>query len=513
MKLKNKILILVTLIWILFLFISNIGLRYFLIYIEQVNKNIANDTIVLFSSFSMLFLLLILWLLNILFFYHNEFPLHYKTKSQQILTNYDSITSLPSNIIFNEILNKSINNAKRHDKILAILLINIDSFKKINAQLGYTESNRFIKELGKQFSHMLRGNDFLARVNNDEFIILLNDIQHIKFAGMVANKLLSTADKLIKMENKPFPINVNIGISIFPNDGESLEFLQKNANVAMQKAKYLGGNHYQYHTNEMDLQMREHIKFELELHNAINNQQFVLYYQPQLNLKSGKISRVEALIRWEHPQLGIIGPDTFIPLAEESGLILKIDEWVLNEACRMGKIWQSDNKNITIAVNLSAKQFHTETVIHMIENALKKCELDPQYLEVEITETAVLENVDTALEKLNRIHAMGIRICIDDFGSGYTSINYLRKFPIDTLKISQSFIKDIPHDANDAAITSSVISLGHNLGLAVVAEGVENNEQMNFLAKHHCDLVQGYYISFPLSAESVPMQFDSKPSA
>lgn len=424
------------------------------------------------------------------------------------LAHYDNLTSLPNRVFFNEILNKAINHAKRHEKILAILFIDLDRFKNINDALGHPTGDLVLKEMGNRFAGLLRAGDILARLGGDEFIILLNDIGHPKFAGPVAEKILQACAQPVKIDTHEFYITASIGICVYPNDGQSLENLQKYADMAMYKAKRSGGNIYQYYTLEMDIAAHEHIKLEAELRKAIQNNEFVLHYQPQLNLKDGTIKRVEALIRWEHPELGMISPAKFIPLAEETGLILPIGEWALREACRTGKAWQNEGFDpITIAVNISPKQFRHQDVAQVVTDALKDTGLQAKYLEVEITETAVMDNVDVAIERLNSINAMGVRISVDDFGTGYTSISYLKQFPVSVLKIDQHFIKGIPTNQNDLAITSAVIALGHNLGLEVVAEGVETDEQMQYLADHNCDFIQGYFLSRPLPANKITLQF------
>ncbi|TAK74780.1 MAG: GGDEF domain-containing protein, partial [Gammaproteobacteria bacterium] len=283
----------------------------------------------------------------------------------------------------------------------------------------------------------------------------------------------------------------------------------KNADMAMYKAKHSGGGTYQYYTQEMNVTAREHIKLEAELRKAIQNKEFVLHYQPQLDLKTGTIGRVEALIRWEHPELGMISPAKFIPLAEETGLIMPIGEWALYEACRTSKKWQEEGYDpITVAVNISPKQFRHQDVAQIVQDVLKETGLNAKCLEIEITETAVMDDVQLAISRLNSISAMGVQISVDDFGTGYTSISYLKQFPVSVLKIDQHFIKGIPNNQNDVAITSAVIALAHNLGLEVVAEGVETAEQMQYLADHKCDLIQGYFLSRPLPASKVILQFN-----
>ncbi len=424
------------------------------------------------------------------------------------LAHYDSLTSLPNRIFFNEMLNKTITHANRRSKMLAILFIDLDRFKNINDALGHPTGDLVLKEIANRFATVLRTGDILARLGGDEFIIVLNEIDHPKFASPVAEKLLKVCAEPVKISNHEFFITTSIGICIYPDDGVSLEDLQKNADMAMYKAKRAGGGIFHYFTKEMNTEAHEHIQLEAALRKAINNNEFVLYYQPKLNLADGMISGVEALIRWEHPEHGLISPAKFIPLAEETGLIMQIGEWALREACRANKSWQEQNYvPITVAVNLSPKQFRHQDIAQLVKTVLAETELDPKYLELEITETAVMDNVDLAVSKLNDIKNMGVKISVDDFGTGYTSISYLKQFPISVLKIDQNFIKGIPSNQNDIAITSAVIALAHSLGMKVVAEGVETAEQLQYLADHDCDMVQGYYLSRPVSESKIVSQF------
>lgn len=427
------------------------------------------------------------------------------------LAHYDSLTSLPNRVFFNELLNKAINHAKRHEQILAILIVDIDQFKSINDKHGKHVGNIVLKEFSQRFSGILRSGDVVARLGGDEFIVLLNDIENPNFAGPVAEKILLACKQAIKVEDHIIVCKASIGVSVFPNDGESLEELQKHADLALYKAKRVGGGIYQYYRHDMDIAAHEHIKLETSLRNAIQNKEFVLYYQPLLNLKTGTIKAVEALIRWEHPELGLLAPAKFIPFAEESGLIMKIGEWVIHEVCRTNKAWQNAGyEPLTTSVNVSPKQFYNQDVAQIIADALKETELDPSCLVVEITETVMMENIDLTIPILNKIKDMGVLICIDDYGIGYTSINYLKQFPVSILKIDQSFIKGIPYNQNDAAIVSSIISLGHNLGMKVIAEGVESTDQIRYLAELNCDLIQGYFLSRPLPEGKIILQFAKK---
>lgn len=424
------------------------------------------------------------------------------------LAHYDNLTSLPNRVFFNEMLTKTLSQAKRHKKSFAILFVDLDRFKNINDALGHPTGDLVLKEIATRFSTVLRAGDVLARLGGDEFIILLNDINHPKFASPVAEKILALCAEPIAVSSHEFFITTSIGICTYPDDGESLEDLLKNADMAMYKAKRSGGGIFHYYTHEMDLEAHEHIKLEASLRKALTNNEFVLYYQPKLNLKDGMITGVEALIRWENPEIGLVSPAKFIPLAEETGLIMQIGDWALREACKTNKSWQNQGyRPISMAVNLSAKQFRHQDIANVVSNILKETELDPQYLELEITETAVMDDVEKAITKLNDIQQMGVKISIDDFGTGYTSISYLKQFPVGVIKIDQSFIKGLPQSQNDCAITSAVIALAHSLDIKVVAEGVETPEQLEFLADQGCDMVQGYYLSRPLPENKIILQF------
>jgi diguanylate cyclase (GGDEF)-like protein len=423
------------------------------------------------------------------------------------LAHYDSLTGLPNRVFFNEILNKALNHSTRQHKMLAVLFIDLDRFKNINDEYGHPIGDQVLREIAVRFSSAIRAGDILSRLGGDEFIILLNDIAHPKFASPVAEKLLQACARPIIIAAHEFFLSASIGICVFPNDGTALEDLQRNADIAMYKAKRSGGGIFQYFTKDMDVQAHEHIQLEAALRKAIKENLFTLCYQPKINLLDGTITGVEALIRWEDPILGSISPAKFIPLAEETGLIMQIGEWALREACLANKRWQQQSyQPITVAVNLSPKQFRHQDISQLVASILQETGLAPEYLELEITETAVMDNVENAISKLNDIKKMGVAISLDDFGTGYTSISYLKQFPISIIKIDQSFVKGIPHNQNDKAITSAVIAMAHNLGLKVVAEGVETTEQLEYLAEHYCDMVQGYFLSRPLSEAKITTQ-------
>lgn len=392
--------------------------------------------------------------------------------------------TLNSRIFFNESLNKAMAHAKRRNQILAILSLNLDD---------HTSEDSLLKEIESKLSNILRADDILVRLD-DDFFILLNDIGKPKYASAVAQKLLNVC-------------KVNIGICVYPNDGDSLEVLLSNVNTALDAVKHNGGG-YQFYSKEMDVEGHEYIKLIEALRHASQNNELVLHYQPRHHIKLGHITGLETLLRWSHPQFGYVNPSVFIPLAEETNLIVSIGEWALYEACKMNKYWQNEGYgHITIGVNLSPKQFYHPDITNMISNVLKDTGLNPKYLEFEITESTVMNNIEIAADILNNIRSTGAQIVLDHFGVGATAISHLKQFPISAIKIDKSFIKGIPNNPNDIAITNAFIALTHNFGLEVVAEGVETAEQVQYLSAHDCDMVQGYFFSYPLPAQKIIQQF------
>jgi diguanylate cyclase (GGDEF)-like protein len=418
------------------------------------------------------------------------------------------LSSLPNSLFFNETLNKAINYAQRRNTLLAVLLVDISPVKLMTSPAGNSIAAPVIKEINDRLVNILRAEDILAKWESNEFIILLNDIGKAKFASSVANKILQACIQPLKTEIDELTLTANIGICIYPTEGNSLEDLLKNADIALSKAKNAGSGVYRFYSQTMDAEAAEYIHLEKSLRKAITNNEFTLYYQPKIHLKTGNINRLEALIRWVQPEIGIISPEKFLPVAEETGLINPLGEWALREACKMNKQWQNAGyEHMPIAVNLSPKQFYHPDIAQVIAAVLKNTELNPNYLELEITETAIMDNPTKAIDILADIKATGVQISIDHFGAGHFSISQLKQFPLTLLKIDQSFIKGVPNNPNDSAIITAIIALAHNLGLEVVAEGVETAEQVQYLSLQNCDMVQGYFLSQPLPAEQIALQF------
>jgi len=385
---------------------------------------------------------------------------------------------------FDEILNRVFLQAQRYHKNFALLFIAIDHDETVSDQL--------LDELNQRFNAALRAGDILVPLDKNKFAVLLTDLEQPLLSGSVAEKLLRAS---------AFPTTIAIGI--FPHDGKTLEELQQRTANTLSQIKNQGGNQYQFVTPQMTVEAQDLIHLQTALRQALQNNEFILYYQPKLDLKTKTLSGVEALIRWKHPVLGLIDPLQFIPSAEETNLILQIGEWVLREACRTNKQWQKDGyQALVVTVNLSPKQFYQPQLCKIVEEVLKETALDPCYLELEITEMTILNDTPQVNHILHSLKSLGLTLAIDDFGTGHTSISYLKNFPITTVKIDQSFIKPLPENKN-AAITRAIISLAHQLGIKVVAEGVETLEQLQSLAELQCDQVQGYFISQPLPASKM----------
>ncbi|VVC77191.1 Phytochrome-like protein cph2 [Aquicella siphonis] len=430
------------------------------------------------------------------------------------LAHYDSLTSLPNRIYFNQLLDHEISIAAQENGKFAVLFIDLDRFKNINDAFGHQVGDRVLNEVAKRMKAVLKEDDLLARLGGDEFIILLRAVTGRKMTDTCAENIIKVFSQPITVENHEFYLSASMGISIFPDDGDSLEILQRNADLAMYECKYAGGHGYSYFTRDMTSLANEKVQMEYAIRKALENKEFILYYQPKYHVSSGAMAGVEALIRWNHPELGVISPSRFIPLAEETGLVLQIGEWVLHEACRACRSWQMLGfEPVRVAVNLSARQFHQHDFAERVMRALDEAKLDAKYLELEITESAIMENIDGTAARLLEIQNMNVAISIDDFGTGYTSIGYLNKLPVSILKIDKEFIHGIPFNHSDNAIAAAVIALAHNLGLKVVAEGVESSEQLQWLSDHGCDMAQGYFLSKPLPEQQLIKEFANSGAA
>ena len=413
----------------------------------------------------------------------------------------DALTGLPNKMLLNLRINHDMSIANRKKEQLAILFLDFDHFKNINDSLGHAVGDQLLIEVSKRLKNLIREEDTLSRQGGDEFVLVLPNVT-AEGAAHVAKKLHQAIEQAIKVKENELVITASIGIAMFPEDGTDMETLFKCADAAMYLAKENGRNRYRFYTTEIQQHSARILSLENALRYAHMRGELSLHYQPQISLSDGKIIGAEALLRWTHPELGVISPSEFIPVAEESGQILLIGEWVLRNAAMRMKQWiDMGFPPMIVAVNLSAVQFHHEHLSSLVTTILDEVQLPPSYLELELTESVAAQNPLKAVQIMNILNAQGIRLSIDDFGTGYSSLSYLKRFKVYKLKIDQSFIRDIGVDAEDRAIVTTIITLGKSLGLKTIAEGVETKEQLDFLKENRCDEVQGYYFSKPLNVE------------
>ncbi len=418
------------------------------------------------------------------------------------LAHYDKLTGLPNRALFSQLLEQALAEAKYSKKQVAVLFIDLDRFKLINDSLSHDSGDMVLKQVARRLSEAQLKRNTIARFGGDEFVVLMRDCQIPTDAAEAAQRMLTAIAQPLLLEGQEYNLTASIGISAYPSDGENPQTILKNADIAMYRAKEHGKNNYQFYSSQMNLHSFERLVLERFLRHALDQDEFRVYYQPKVDLVSGCITGMEALLRWIHPAMGMISPTKFIPLAEETGLIVPIGAWVLKAASAQNKIWSAQGlPPLRVAVNLSARQFAQDDLHATILNVLEETGLAPELLELEITESVTMDNPEHAAALLRKLKALGIRLAIDDFGTGYSSLSYLKRFPIDNVKIDRSFIKDIPHDEDDVAITQAVIAMAHSLGLKVIAEGVESEEHVTFLRDHGCEQAQGYLFGAPMSAE------------
>ncbi|ANA39392.1 diguanylate cyclase [Geobacter anodireducens] len=417
--------------------------------------------------------------------------------------NHDPLTGLPNRNLLQDRLGQALAlESSRRRNPIGVMFLDLDNFKKINDTLGHTVGDMLLKAVANRLRNCVRGGDTVSRLGGDEYILILPNVKEMHDVTTVAKKLIGLFSTPFLLMGHELYITASIGIALFPSDGDTVDALLKNADAAMYHAKEQGKNNYQFYSEEMNTRVFERMALETSLHRAIRQQEFLLYYQPRVDLRTGRISGVEALVRWNHPEMGLVSPARFIPLAEETGLIVPIGEWVLRTACAQNKAWQEAGlPPLRMAVNLSARQFRQENLIQMVADVLAETGLDPRWLELELTESLLMERAEQSVSILRSLADMGIDIAVDDFGTGYSSLGYLKRFPITNLKIDQSFIRDIASDPDDAILVRTIITMAHGLGMKTVGEGVESLEQVDFLCRHGCEEVQGYYFSRPLTAE------------
>jgi diguanylate cyclase (GGDEF)-like protein len=431
------------------------------------------------------------------------------------LLQYDVLTELPNSTLLGDRLNQSLALSRRHDKQLAVMFLGLDRFKRINNALGHPVGDEMLKQVGRNLVATIRESDSVFRYGSDEFVVILADVRHPQQTKGIAEKLLNAIRVPQHIAGHDLSVTASLGISIYPDDGFDAIALIKKAETAMRNVKESGPNDFSFFIDEMNQRARDQQSIESGIRLALERNEFVLHYQPKLDLGSGQVVGAEALIRWQKPGHGLVYPSEFISVAEDSGLIVPLSKWVLAEACRQSCAWQAAGlPKICMSVNMSAIDFRQRDFIDGIEQTLKQTGLDPALLELEITEGVLMQNVESTVNALTRLKEMGVRLAIDDFGTGYSSLSYLRRFPIDVLKIDQSFIRGLSNDSSDAALVSAIISLGRSLKLTIIAEGVETLEQLDFLKAHRCEEGQGFYFSKAVEPDAFVRYLGSvKPSS
>jgi diguanylate cyclase (GGDEF)-like protein/PAS domain S-box-containing protein len=416
--------------------------------------------------------------------------------------NYDANTDLPNRFLLGKHLQQELERAKGNGWQVALLYLDLDRFKTINDTLGHRIGDQLLKAVAERIGHLVRDIDIIGRLSSDEFAIVLSDVGNQQNTGQVAKKILDAMNLPFQMEDQEVFITPSIGIALYPQDAGSHEDLIRNADTAMDHIKAQGGNGFHFYSADMNVTASQRLTMETQLRRALERNEFVLHYQPQISLHSGYIIGMEALLRWQHPERGLVSPGEFIPLLEETGLIVPVGDWVLRTACTQTRAWQIEGlPPLRAAVNLSARQFRQHDLAKSVNQALHDARLAPEHLELEVTESIMIQDLQTTITTLHQLHELGIQISIDDFGTGYSSLSYLKRLPISKIKIDQSFIREICTDPDDEAIANAVISLGHGLKMQVIAEGVETLEQLEHLRAQGCDEIQGYYFSRPLPAE------------
>lgn len=429
-----------------------------------------------------------------------------KLSEQRIehLATHDPLTQLPNRNLLQDRLQHAVVHAHRYNRLVAVMFLDLDRFKLINDSLGHTAGDQLLKIMAARLQGIVREGDTVARLGGDEFVVILEDLTNEEDATRVAEQILKEIPRPVSLNSHELSITTSVGISLYPKDGQAPDTLIKDADTAMYQAKELGGNHFSFFSREMNARVFERLLMENGLRRALEKGEFVLHYQPIVNLVSGRIIAVEALVRWQHPERGLVLPVEFISIAEETGQIVQIGYCVLRKACRQGRQWQAMGlPNVRMSVNLAVQQIASPALAGTIKDVLRETGFKPGLLEFEITETGLMQDVDRAIGTLRELSAMGVGLAIDDFGTGYSSLSYLKTLPIEALKIDRSFVGDLGIDENDAAIVNATIVLAHSMGLRVIAEGVQTKDQLAHLAQHQCDEVQGYYFSPPLAADEI----------
>jgi diguanylate cyclase (GGDEF)-like protein len=434
---------------------------------------------------------------------HLEELVEQRTAERDHLAYHEALTGLPNRILFRDHLTLAIAQARRHEQMLVVIFISIDRFKRLNDTLGHGMGDRMLCGVAERLARIGDEGDTVASCGGEEFALLVSGVSRTESAVRVAQKVQEALKSPFNFDGHELFITVSVGIGLYPYDGADAQTLLQNTGVALAGARQQGGDNYQFYRADMNDQSFKRLELENSLRRAVERDEFVVYYQPQINIKTSQIVGMEALVRWQHPELGLISPMEFIPLAEETGLIVPIGEWVLRTACAQNKAWQEARfAPLQVSVNFSPRQFQQPDLVEQVKRAVGDARLEPRYLGIELTESSIMKDAELTIKTLQQLKETGVQVSIDDFGTGYSSLSYLKRFPIDILKIDISFVRNSTTDPRDAAIIRAIITLAHSLNLKVIAEGVETQEQLRFLSSLRCDEVQGYLFGTPLPAEA-----------
>ena len=428
-----------------------------------------------------------------------------KEQDDKILhqAHFDNLTGLPNRFLSLDRLKQLLRKAERNNNLVAVLFLDLDDFKKVNDSLGHDTGDQLLIKAAQRLSHQLRAGDTVGRLGGDEFIVLLGGLKNPQEVQPVANNLLKQFRKAFNVDDREFILTLSIGVSIYPNDALNSSDLLQKADSAMYYSKNLGRNTYTYFTTQMNQNLTRKLALEEQIHNALERNEFSLQYQPKINIISGEIIGSEALLRWNNPVLGQVVPDEFIPVLEQTGLIIPVGLFVLTEALAQTRLWQQDKPEFTIAINLSPRQFRDPDLVRTVQQTVLKSTVPFDHIELEITEGVLMSGHAYTEQAILDLHKLGIHLAMDDFGTGYSSLSYLRKYPFDVIKIDRSFISDLITDKNDRALVTAIVSMAQGLNLKVVAEGVETLEQLNYMKEIYCDIAQGFYFSHPLSTKDM----------
>jgi diguanylate cyclase (GGDEF)-like protein len=416
--------------------------------------------------------------------------------------NFDWITDLPNRVLALDRLNNAVIGARRHDRKVGLLYIDLDYFKKVNDTLGHAAGDQLLRQAAQRIVRCVREEDTVARLSGDEFTIVLPDINVAMDTETVANKILDAFTKPFDLDGQEAFVTASIGVTVCPDDGDDPSVLMQNADAAMYRAKEQGRNTYQFFTSELNARAVERVRIERHLRHALERDQLSVHYQPLIDLGTGRIVCAEALLRWQNPEIGQVTPDQFVALAEDTGLIVPIGEWVLQTACRQLSRWRIEGlPALCLSVNISSRQFRGKGLVNAVCQALKDNAISPRGLQLEITEGLLMDDLPETKEALHELQNIGVRLAVDDFGTGYSSLSYLKRFPVSALKIDKSFIRDIPADRGDATLVEAIVAMAHRLNLQVIGEGIETKKQLDFIRSRSCDLAQGHYFSEPISGD------------